>query len=187
MRFIRRLILGDEILGMPAALGRVEDTLSRTEGTLYSLWMTKCRSSRALPSRRTRSGSSTSSPTARASMMRGNSPIEISESATRSGIAVDMESLIKLDAALLGKDREGREAYAALAIAVRGGPEGMRRSRRAAAYLARSTGARALPVMVSARIDDSIADEVVDSVTLEPERRGLPEDKVIWVKTTMPS
>ena len=112
--------------------------------------------------------------------------LKISESATRSGIADDMRSLVDVDAVLLGRDHDGHDAYAALTIAVRGGPRDTGRSRRAAEYLSRATGARALPVLVSARIHESIAGEVVESETLGPERRA-PEDKVIWVRMTMSS
>lgn len=112
--------------------------------------------------------------------------LKISESATRNGIADDMRSLVDVDAVLLGRGHDGRDAYAALTIAVRGGPRETRRSHRAAEYLSRTTGARALPVLVSARIHESIAGEVVESETLGPERRA-PEDKVIWVRMTMSS
>ena len=93
--------------------------------------------------------------------------LTISESATRSGIPGDvrvdgMDSLLQADAVFLGRDDEGREVY----VAVEGGPNELRKSRRTATYLSRATGAGALTVIVSARRNDGIAGDVVDSETL---------------------
>ena len=117
--------------------------------------------------------------------------LAISESATRSGIPdevrVDgMDSLLQADAVFLGRDDEGREVYVAVEVAVRGGPNELRKSRRTATYLSRATGARALPVIVSARLDDGIAGDVVDSETLGDGRRVEPEDSVLWVEMPQP-
>lgn len=165
----------DELRGQNAALRSLEDDMALVDASIYQgyahrkkHYIAYCAGldyDRRLPFRRLRN---------------------IAESAARNGIADDMRSLVDVDAVLLGRGHDGRDAYAALTIAVRGGPRETGRSRRAAEYLSRATGARALPVLVSARIHESVADEVVDSETLGPERRA-PEDKVIWVRMTMSS
>ena len=212
MRFIRKLLLGEEFLEVPSRLSNLECRVGSLESTVERIDSTVERLNTTVTGLNGRVGN------ANGAYLEGrikerlhNLPYymglvhheevpytrisALAAAAAKRGLTTEIEygklrSFRDGDAFVAAYDGD-ELVYIALEISVTGARYDIERAQRNAAYLTLFTGVRALPALACAQIGDDIADEVIHQDKLrtendlDPVHSLLPEDKVFWMEMEM--